>query len=155
MIDGLRNHGALLYSFHYPRHLVSNRTSQYHVDLNSSPAAARSDIAGLISVKSKLTSAILVFALLSMTGATARISKYEPGGWCCLCMCHAVDEKKCASVCVKMQHGRKIIEEPEMKSCTKSCLRYGVKQIFPEEFVDVDVPKSSPAPLIPVRLPAD
>lgn len=28
-----------------------------------------------------------------------------------------------------MQHGTKIIEEPEMKSCTKSCLRQGVKQV--------------------------
>jgi hypothetical protein len=45
-------------------------------------------------------------------------------------MCHSVDENKCAGVCVKMQHGTKIIEEPEMKACTKSCLRHAVKQIF-------------------------
>jgi hypothetical protein len=41
-----------------------------------------------------------------------------------------VDENRCAQVCVKMQHGTKIIEEPEMNACTGSCLRYGVRQIF-------------------------
>jgi hypothetical protein len=29
-----------------------------------------------------------------------------------------------------MQRGTKIVEEPEMKACTKSCLRHGVRQIF-------------------------
>jgi hypothetical protein len=118
---------------------------------------ARSFFAGLleISVKNRLTSAIVVFALLSVTGATARVPKYEPGGWCCLCMCHAMDENKCAPVCVRMQHGRKIIEEPEMKSCTKSCLRHGVKQIFSDEFGNVDAPRSSPTPITSVRLPVD
>jgi hypothetical protein len=29
-----------------------------------------------------------------------------------------------------MQHGTKIIEEPEMKACTQACLQKGVTQIF-------------------------
>lgn len=106
-------------------------------------------------MKSKFTSAILVLALLSVTGANARGPKQEPGAWCCLCMCHAMDENKCARVCVRMQHGRKIIEEPAMKACTKSCLRHGVKQIFSDEFGNVIVPKSSPAPFNPVHLSVD
>ena len=85
-----------------------------------------------MNVRSKFISAVLVlFAFLVLTGETRQ--KDEPGGWCCLCMCHSVDEHKCASVCVKMQQGRKIIEEPKMKECTNSCLRQGVKQIFPEQ----------------------
>jgi hypothetical protein len=86
-------------------------------------------------MKRKFPSAVLGFVLasLSLTGATPQVQKYEPGGWCCLCMCHSIDENKCARVCVQMQHGTKIIEEPEMKACTKTCLRYGVKQIFPRD----------------------
>jgi hypothetical protein len=98
---------------------------------------------------------MFVFAVLSVTGATARAPKYEPGGWCCLCMCHALDENKCAPACVRLQHGRKIIEEPEMKSCTKSCLRHGVTQVFPEQFGSMDAPKSSPAPITSAHLPLD
>jgi hypothetical protein len=75
----------------------------------------------------------LMLALLPLRGATSRVQKYEAGGWCCLCMCHAVDENQCAQVCVRMQHGNKIIEEPEMEACTKSCLQQGVKQIFPKD----------------------
>jgi hypothetical protein len=74
---------------------------------------------------------LVVLALLVLTGSARQ--KYEPGGWCCLCMCHSVDEHKCAILCVKMQHARRIIEEPQMKECTDSCLRQGVKQIFPEQ----------------------
>ena len=73
---------------------------------------------------------VVVLASLSMTGASRQETLDEPGGLCCLCMCHSADENKCARECVKMQHGTKIIEEPEMKACTKSCLRHGVKQIF-------------------------
>jgi len=46
-------------------------------------------------------------------------------------MCHSVDEHKCASACVKVQQGRKIIEEPQMKECTNSCLRQGRQADFP------------------------
>jgi len=74
---------------------------------------------------------IVVLASLALTGTTRQ--QYEPGSWCCLCMCHSVDEHKCARLCIKMQQGKKIIEEPQMKECTNSCLRHGVKQIFPQE----------------------
>jgi len=76
-------------------------------------------------------SLVVILASLALAGATRQ--KNEPGGWCCLCMCHSVDENKCAGVCVKMQHGKKVIEEPQMRVCTNSCLRHGVKQIFPPE----------------------
>lgn len=83
-------------------------------------------------MSTKLVS-VLTLALLPLTGGKSGVQKYQPGGWCCLCMCHAVDENKCARPCLRMQHGNKIIEEPEMKACTKSCLDHGVKQIFPED----------------------
>ena len=127
-----------------------------HQDRSLSVARCGCSPATDITVKSKFMSAMFVFVVLSVTGATARAPKYEPGGWCCLCMCHALDENKCAPVCVRMQHGwKKIIEEPEMKSCTKSCLRHGVKQIFPEQFDTMDTPKSSRALITPVHLPPD
>ena len=85
-----------------------------------------------ITTTKKLMTAILVIVLgsLSLTGASQPAPMEERGGLCCLCECHSADESKCARVCVKMQHGTKIIEEPEMKACTKSCLRHGVKQFF-------------------------
>ena len=67
---------------------------------------------------------------LLLTGGSRPVAADERGGLCCLCMCHSADESKCARACVKMQHGTKIIEEPEMKSCTRSCLQKGVTQIF-------------------------
>lgn len=71
----------------------------------------------------------VVLAALPLTGVSRRAQQRERG-LCCLCMCHSVDENQCAQVCIKMQHGTKIIEEPEMNVCTKSCLRHGVSQIF-------------------------
>jgi hypothetical protein len=71
-----------------------------------------------------------VFGSLTLTGSTRQLAADEPGGLCCLCMCHSANENKCAPLCVKMQHGKKIIEEPQMKSCTKSCLRHRVRQVF-------------------------
>jgi len=73
---------------------------------------------------------MLSLAGLSLTGASRPVAADAPGGLCCLCMCHAADESKCTRACVKMQHGTKIIEEPEMKTCTRSCLEKGVTQIF-------------------------
>jgi hypothetical protein len=72
---------------------------------------------------------IVFLASLSLTGASRPVPTDERGGLCCICMCHAADENKCARMCVQMQHGTKIIEEPEMKVCTEHCLRQGVKQI--------------------------
>ena len=77
---------------------------------------------------------VIVLVSSSLTGASPQPPMNEPGGLCCLCMCHSADENKCAGVCVKMQRGTKIIEEPEMTACTKSCVRHAVKQIFlPED----------------------
>ncbi len=73
---------------------------------------------------------IVILASLWLTGASRQAPEADRGGLCCLCMCHSVDENKCARLCVRMQHGTKVIEEPEMKACTKSCLRHGVNQIF-------------------------
>ncbi|HLV87259.1 MAG TPA: hypothetical protein VKV39_09810 [Candidatus Sulfotelmatobacter sp.] len=75
---------------------------------------------------------IVLFAALSLQGASPA-PKAELSGWCCLCMCHAVDESKCSGECLKMQHSKRIIEEPEMESCTKSCQRQGVKQVHYEQ----------------------
>lgn len=71
----------------------------------------------------------VVLASLPLTGVSRPTAQRERA-LCCLCMCHSVDESQCAQVCVNMQHGTKIIEEPEMNACTKSCLRHGVRQIF-------------------------
>jgi hypothetical protein len=73
---------------------------------------------------------IVILASLWLTGASGQVPEDDRGGLCCLCMCRSFDENKCAGVCVRMQHGSKVIEEPEMKACTKSCLRHGVKQIY-------------------------
>ena len=70
-----------------------------------------------------------VVASLALTGVSRPVAQPERA-LCCLCTCHSVDENRCAQVCVKMQHGTKIIEEPEMNACTRSCLRHGVQQIF-------------------------
>ena len=84
------------------------------------------------TLKISLAACAIAVACLPLTGTVPKQSRDEPGGWCCLCMCHSADERKCSSVCIRMQHGTKIIEEPEMKVCTNSCLRKGVKQVFPE-----------------------
>ena len=72
--------------------------------------------------------AVLVVSL-PLTGVSRPVAQQERA-LCCLCTCHSADENRCAQVCVKMQHGRKIIEEPQMNACTRSCLRHGVQQIF-------------------------
>ena len=71
----------------------------------------------------------VVIAALPLTGVSRPVAQQERA-LCCLCTCHSVDENRCAQVCVKMQHGTKIIEEPEMNACTRSCLGHGVQQIF-------------------------
>jgi len=71
----------------------------------------------------------VVLAALPMTGVSRPAAQRERA-LCCLCTCHSFDENQCAQVCIKMQRGTKIIEEPEMNACTKSCLRQRVRQIF-------------------------
>jgi hypothetical protein len=71
----------------------------------------------------------VVLASLPLTGVSRPVADSR-GGLCCLCMCHSVDETQCSRDCIRMQHGTKIVEEPEMKACTKTCLKQGVRQIF-------------------------
>ena len=71
----------------------------------------------------------VVLVSLPLTGVSRPVSKQERA-LCCLCMCHSLDESQCTRACVNMQHGTKIIEEPEMNACTKGCLKQGVRQIF-------------------------
>lgn len=78
----------------------------------------------------KLAILAVLLAALPLTGISRPSSSQERGGLCCLCTCRSYDENQCAQACVKMQHGSKIVEEPEMNACTKSCLRHGVRQIF-------------------------
>lgn len=75
--------------------------------------------------------AILAVVLVSLplTGVSRPVPE-RARALCCLCMCHSADENQCTQACVKMQHGTRIIEEPEMNACTKGCLKQGVRQIF-------------------------
>jgi hypothetical protein len=72
---------------------------------------------------------VVVIASLPLTGISLPVPAKERA-LCCLCMCHSVDESQCTQACVNMQHGTKIVEEPEMDACTNSCLKLGVRQIF-------------------------
>lgn len=76
----------------------------------------------------KLALLAVVIGFLPLTGVSRTAAKRERA-LCCLCMCHSADENQCAQVCVNMQHSARIIEEPEMNACTKSCLKRGVRQI--------------------------
>jgi len=51
-----------------------------------------------------------------------------PHANCCLCMCHAKDETKCSNMCLRLQRGTRIVEEPEMQVCTTVCERHGVEK---------------------------
>jgi len=67
-----------------------------------------------------------LFLLLALSNHNA---PPDPHPNCCLCMCRAKDETRCSRMCVRLQHGKKIVEEPEMKVCTRVCKRKGVKTI--------------------------
>ena len=71
----------------------------------------------------------VILAALPLTGEPRPVGEQEHA-LCCLCMCHSVDETQCAQACIKMQHGTKIVEEPAMNACTKTCLKHGVRQIL-------------------------
>jgi hypothetical protein len=55
----------------------------------------------------------------------------EPYANCCLCSCHAKDETKCSAMCIRLQHGKKIVELSEMNKCTKECKRVHVVTVKP------------------------
>ena len=82
-----------------------------------------------------LLSAALTAIVFTGTAILAYHYTHVSGGWCCLCMCHSVDQNKCSPFCIHLQHGKHIVEEPEMDECTRVCNRYGVKQIPPENLI--------------------
>jgi hypothetical protein len=51
-----------------------------------------------------------------------------PHANCCLCMCHSRNEEACARLCIRLQHGKEIIYEPQMIVCTRECERHGVEK---------------------------
>ena len=71
----------------------------------------------------------LILMSLLATGSSdslRRSSVMEPHANCCLCMCRAKDETKCSRMCIRLQHGKKIIYGPAMIQCTKECKKHGV-----------------------------
>jgi hypothetical protein len=75
----------------------------------------------------KIVLIVMLMALLGwQTGFAA--PDPEPHANCCLCMCHAKDETKCSAMCIRLQHSKRIIEEPEMNKCTAECKRVHVKE---------------------------
>lgn len=72
----------------------------------------------------------LVALTLCFSSASATSAKSEgPHANCCLCMCHAKDETKCSRMCVRLQHGKKIVDEPTINACTKECERVKMKRV--------------------------
>jgi hypothetical protein len=71
-----------------------------------------------------LTKGIQILALLVLIAAPK-----PPRSLCCLCMCRSRDESKCSQMCIRLQHGKKIVEEPQMIECTATCKKKGVKTI--------------------------
>lgn len=71
---------------------------------------------------------VLVLAMLTITAMVAQVhtKPTDPHANCCLCMCRAKDETKCSAMCIRLQHGKKIVEEPQMNACTNECKRVHV-----------------------------
>lgn len=61
--------------------------------------------------------------MLSLPNQTHKPQPYTSGGWCCLCECGSKDQNQCHTYCTKRQHGHDIINEPEIKTCSKKCIR--------------------------------
>lgn len=76
----------------------------------------------------KLTLVLLLLVSLSFSADNSSRNP-EPHANCCLCACHAKDETKCSKLCIRLQHGKKVVMEPEMNVCTKSCQRVKVKKV--------------------------
>lgn len=97
------------------------------MDLRSVRIFIRGDkeIEGDSVVKRRLCLVLLLSALAF--GQAHRVP--EPHANCCLCMCRAHDETKCSAMCIRLQHGKKIVEEPEMIKCTAECKRVHVVEV--------------------------
>jgi hypothetical protein len=72
-----------------------------------------------------------IFAFFLFCTLAVTVSTYAgeplPHANCCLCMCHAKDETRCSRMCIRLQHSKRIIEEPEMNKCTAECKRVHVQ----------------------------
>ena len=77
----------------------------------------------------RLIFGVLLFVLLMGLSGQVVQPLNTPHANCCLCMCHAQDETLCSRMCIRLQHGKKIIEEPEMIVCTRECERVHVKKL--------------------------
>jgi hypothetical protein len=79
--------------------------------------------------------AIFVVAVIAILIACPIVALHAPADTlhanCCLCMCHAKDETKCSAMCIRLQHGKKIVELPEMNACTNECKRVHVVTVKP------------------------
>jgi DNA repair protein RadC len=76
-------------------------------------------------MKKIITAMILISTMLA---AQVHTKPTEPHANCCLCACGAKDETKCSAMCIRLQHSKRIIEEPEMNKCTAECKRVHVKE---------------------------
>ena len=68
----------------------------------------------------------IILAMIITMSMTGYSKPAEPHANCCLCMCHAKDETLCSKMCIRLQHGKKIVYEPEMNKCTAECKRVHV-----------------------------
>jgi hypothetical protein len=79
----------------------------------------------------------IVMALLGVSLMFAQVHTKPPAevhANCCLCLCRAKDETKCSAMCIRLQHGKKIVEEPQMLECTAACKKVHVKTIETSRF---------------------
>ena len=75
----------------------------------------------------KAMSGVLV-ALLStvLIASDGQSHKVPQGGPCCLCECRAANQNACSTLCIRLQHGKKVVEEPMIHVCTRTCRRVHV-----------------------------
>jgi len=63
----------------------------------------------------------LLFLVMSTQQSHLTVPKDDGSGSCCLCECGSKAQDKCSHLCVRLQHGKEIIEEPQMKVCSRLC----------------------------------
>jgi hypothetical protein len=67
---------------------------------------------------------VLALALAVAAASIPRLPLRVPTGgpWCCLCACGSHDETRCDRFCLVRQRGHRVIQEPEIKTCTLKCV---------------------------------
>ncbi len=68
----------------------------------------------------KLASILLLLSL-TLPQHEVKVPQDDGSGWCCLCPCGSKAQDKCSHLCIRLQHGKEIIEEPQMKVCSRLC----------------------------------